>query len=56
MNDDGEMIAQMVQDCLDEDFDNAVHHRDRIQEELAYIRYFLKKIGEVQAAGSSRGT
>jgi hypothetical protein len=24
----------MVQDCIAEDFDNVVHHKDRIQEEL----------------------
>ena len=34
MDDDGEMIAQMVQDCLAEDFDNVVHNRDRIQKDL----------------------
>jgi hypothetical protein len=34
MNDDGEMIARMVQDCIDEDFDHVAHHRNRIQEEL----------------------
>jgi hypothetical protein len=55
-NDDGEMIARMVQDCLTEDFDNVVHHRDRIQEELADMQKFLKQIGEVQTTGSNRGT
>jgi hypothetical protein len=46
-DDDGEMIAQMVQDYLAEDFDHAGHHRDRIQEELADIRQFLKQIREI---------
>jgi hypothetical protein len=52
-DDDGEMIARMVQDCLSEDFDHAAHHRDRIQEELEDMRQFLKKIGKYrqQAAG-----
>jgi hypothetical protein len=47
MDDDGEMIDQMVQDCLAEDFDNVAHHKDRIQEELVDMRQFLKQIGEV---------
>jgi DNA-binding protein YbaB len=34
MDNDGEMIARMVQNCLAEYFDNVVHHRDRIQEEM----------------------
>jgi hypothetical protein len=29
------MIAIMVQDCLVEDFDDAAHHRDNLQKELA---------------------
>jgi hypothetical protein len=33
-DDDGEMIARMVQDCLSEDFDHVAHHRDRIEEKL----------------------
>ena len=33
--DDGEMIAKMVQDCLAEDFDHTRHHRDNLQKELA---------------------
>jgi hypothetical protein len=33
--DDGEMIARMIQDCLVEDFDHVVHHRDKLQKELA---------------------
>jgi hypothetical protein len=32
--DDADMIARMVQDCISEDFDNVAHHRDIIQEEL----------------------
>jgi hypothetical protein len=56
-DDDGEIIAQMVQDCLAEDFDHVAHHKDRIQEELANMQQLLKQmIGEMQAAGSSKGT
>jgi hypothetical protein len=40
------MISQMVQDRTSEDFENVVHHRDIIQEELADMRKFLKKIEE----------
>jgi hypothetical protein len=50
--DDGEMIARMVQDCIAEDFDNVAHHRDRIQEELEDMRQLLKQIGEAQTTGS----
>jgi hypothetical protein len=56
MEDDGGMIARLVQDCLSEDFDHAAHHRDRIQQELADMRQFLKQIGEIQKARRSRGT
>jgi hypothetical protein len=55
MEDDGEMIARMVQDCLAEDFDHAAHHRDKLQKELAEMGQFLKKLREVQIASSSRG-
>jgi hypothetical protein len=34
MEDDGEMIARMVQDFLARDFDHAAHHRDKLQKEL----------------------
>jgi hypothetical protein len=34
MEEDGEMIAKMVQDFLVEDFDHATHHRDKLQKEL----------------------
>jgi hypothetical protein len=54
--DDAEMIARMVQDCIAEDFDNVVHHRDRIQEELADMRQFLKQIREAQTVGNNMGT
>lgn len=37
MNDDREMIARMVQDCLAEDFDHIVENKDIIQEELENI-------------------
>jgi hypothetical protein len=45
--DDAEMISRMVQDCIAEDFDNVVHHRDKIEEEMEDMRQFLKQIGEV---------
>jgi hypothetical protein len=48
MEDDGEMIARMVQDCLAEDFDHATHHRDKLQKELAEMGQLLKKFGEAQ--------
>jgi hypothetical protein len=53
-DDDGEMIARMVQDCLSEDFDHAARHRDKIQEELADMRQLIKQIGEGPTT-SSRG-
>jgi hypothetical protein len=37
MEDDEEMIARMVQDCLAEDFDHATHHKDNLQKEIAEI-------------------
>jgi len=55
MEDDGEMIAKMVQDCLAENFDHATHHRDKLQKELVEIGQFLKNIEEVQIASNSRG-
>jgi hypothetical protein len=53
-DDDGEMIARMVQDCLSEDFDHVAHHRDRIEEKLVDMRQLLKKIREGKPT-SSRG-
>ena len=35
IEDDGEMIARMVQDCLTKDFDHAAHHKDKLQKEVA---------------------
>jgi len=55
IEDDGEMIARMVQDCLAEDFDHPAHHRDKLQKELAEMGQFLKKFEEVQIASSNRG-
>jgi hypothetical protein len=54
--DDGEMIARMVQDYIAEDFDHDTHHKDRIQEEIKEMWKFLKQLGEAQAARSSMGT
>jgi hypothetical protein len=53
--DDGEMIARMVQDCLAEGFDHTAHHRDKLQKELVEIRHLLKTLGESQSPSSSRG-
>jgi hypothetical protein len=55
IEDDGEMIARMVQDCLAEDFDHATHHRDKLQKELAEMGEFLKKFREAQIASHNRG-
>jgi hypothetical protein len=55
MEEDGEMIARMVQDCLAEDFDHGAHHRDKMQKELVEMGQFLKKFGEVQIESRSRG-
>jgi hypothetical protein len=46
MKDDKEMIARMVQDFLVEDFDHAVHHRDKLKKYLAEMEQLLKKFGE----------
>jgi hypothetical protein len=54
MDDDGEMIARMVQDFLSEDFDHVAHHRDRIQEELVdmwHISSSKSGKGRQQAVG-----
>jgi signal transduction histidine kinase len=52
--DDGEMITRMVQDCLDEDFDHATHHKEKLQKELVEMGQFLKKFGEVEIASNNR--
>jgi hypothetical protein len=49
------MITRMVQDCLAEDFDHAVHHRYKLQKELADMGEFLKKFEEAQIASHNRG-
>ena len=54
MEDDGDMIAKMVQDCLVKDFNHATHHMDKLQKKMAEMEQFLKKFGEVQIAGSSK--
>jgi hypothetical protein len=43
MEDDGEMIAIMVQDHLTKDFDHAAHKRDKLQKELKEMGQLLKK-------------
>jgi hypothetical protein len=53
--DDGEMIARMVQDCLAKYFDHATHHRDKLQKELTEMGQLLKKFGEAQITSSNRG-
>jgi hypothetical protein len=55
MEENGEIIAIMVQDCLVEDFNHAAHHRDKLQKELPEVGQFLKKLEEAQIASSSRG-
>jgi transcription initiation factor IIF auxiliary subunit len=46
--DDADLVAQMVQDHTVEDFDNAQCQRDRIEEELAYMRQLLQQLKETQ--------
>jgi hypothetical protein len=46
MEDDGEMIAIIFQDCLAEDFNHVAHHRDKLQKELIEMGHLLKKFGE----------
>jgi hypothetical protein len=53
--DDGEMIARMVQDCPAKDFNHAAHHRDNLQKELAELRQLLKTLEEARRESSSRG-
>jgi transcription initiation factor IIF auxiliary subunit len=53
--DDLEMIAQMVQDHTSKYFENVVHHRERIQEDLVDMQQLLKNIEEAQAAGNNIG-
>jgi hypothetical protein len=36
------MISQLVQDRTSKDFENVLHYRDKIQEELEDMRQFLK--------------
>jgi hypothetical protein len=55
MEDDGEMIARMVQDFLTEEFDHAAHHMDKLQKELAEMGHLLSTLREAQRASSSRG-
>jgi hypothetical protein len=53
MKDDVEMVAQVVQDRTFEDFENVARQRDRIVEELAYMRQLLRHIREAQTTDSS---
>jgi hypothetical protein len=53
--DDGEMIARMVQDFLAEDFDHAAHHKDKLHKELTEMGQLLKKFRKSQITSSSRG-
>jgi hypothetical protein len=46
IEDDGEIITIMVQDCLAEDFDHATHHRDKLQKEMAEMGDFFKNFEE----------
>jgi hypothetical protein len=38
IEDDVDMVAQMVQDSIFEDFDNVVRQKDKIEEELTYMQ------------------
>jgi hypothetical protein len=40
--DDVDMVAKMVQDLTIEYFENVLHQRDRIEEEMAYIQQLLR--------------
>jgi hypothetical protein len=55
MEDDGEMITRMVQDCLAKYFNHVTHHMDKLQKDLTKMGQFLKKFGEAQTTSSSRG-
>jgi hypothetical protein len=44
--DDGEMIARMVQDFLVEDFDHTTHHRDKLQKEMEEMGHLFGTLGE----------
>jgi hypothetical protein len=39
---DVDMVTQMIQDHIVKDFDNVECQRDRIEEELEYMRQLLK--------------
>jgi hypothetical protein len=54
--DDADMVAQMVQDRTVEDFDNVECQRDRIEEEMAYMRQLLQQLREAQVVDNSVGT
>jgi hypothetical protein len=55
MEDDGEMIARMVQDCLAEDLNHVAHHQDELQKELTKMGQLLKKFREAWITSTSRG-
>ena len=47
------MISQLVQDRTYKDFENVLHYKDKIQEELADMRQFLKQIEEAEASNNN---
>jgi hypothetical protein len=53
--DDADMVAQMVQDHTVEDFDNVECQRDKIEEDLAYMRQLLKQLREAQVTDNNVG-
>jgi hypothetical protein len=55
MEEDGEMITRMVQDCLAEDFNHATHHKDNLQKELAEMGQLLGTLREAQRVSRNRG-
>jgi hypothetical protein len=52
--DDVDLMAEKVQDCIAEDFEEAKHQRGKIQDDLAGIKQVLEKIRTMQR--SERGT
>jgi hypothetical protein len=55
MEDDGEMIARMVQYCLEKYFDHTTHHRDKLQKELIEMGQLVRTLREAQRESSNRG-
>jgi hypothetical protein len=50
IEDDADLMAQMVKDRTTKYFDEAQRQRDKMQDELAYMRWLLEQIIETQRA------